>query len=166
MTRRGEKGVSVLEIVVTVLLIALIAAIALPSVTRGVRSYKLQLAARSIAQQLNRCRRRSVSTNRQVSVRFIGSQAVLDTNSDGNFGFPITPPSLAPDDPPMAISMDGMTLVSADDPVTRTFTSRGALPLGVAPAAQTIIIRYLGRQRAIEIDPRGAVAMGPEVPAN
>jgi prepilin-type N-terminal cleavage/methylation domain-containing protein len=167
MKVRKDQGVSALELVVVMLIVGVIATIAVPNVSRAYRAYNLQVAAQSVAQQLNRCRQKAVSANRPVSIRIMAGtgQAVMDTNFNGTFG-DAGGSGLPPDDPPDTLSLNGATLVSQDTPIVRTFTSRGELPIGTQPSTQTITVRYSDRQRVISIDPRGAVKMGDEEPAS
>jgi prepilin-type N-terminal cleavage/methylation domain-containing protein len=167
MKERKDQGVSALELVVVVMIIGVLATIAVPNVHRALRGYNLQVAAQSVAQQLNQCRQKAVSMNRPVSIRIEPnlSRAVMDTNFNGTFG-DAGGSGLPPDDPPDTLSLNSATLVSQDNPIVRTFTSRGELPFGTQPSTQTITVRFSGRQRVVTIDPRGAVKIGDETPAS
>jgi type II secretory pathway pseudopilin PulG len=157
--RRGQQGFSLLEVVVLCSMMTAMAAVGVPSLSGAMRHYKLSMAANSVAQHLNACRQRAVAANRTTAIRISDALGQIDTNYNGVYGDAGTgghPADIAP----MALDLSGCTLVQSSSSIVRTFTGRGELPFGVAPATQTITVQYAGLSRTVSISPRGAVTVG------
>jgi type II secretory pathway pseudopilin PulG len=157
--RRGQRGFSLLEVVVICSMMTTMAAIGVPSLSGAMRHYKLSMAANSVAQQLNACRQRAVAANRTTSILLSDALGQIDTNYNGIYG-DAGAGGLPADVPPMALDLSGCTLRPSDGLIVRTFTGRGELPFGVAPQTQLITVEYGGLRRAVSISPRGAVSVG------
>lgn len=69
-TRRGEAGLSLLEVLIVGALVATVSAIAVPMMGAAVARYRTGSAAREVAGQIRSARLAAVSTNRQMIVRF------------------------------------------------------------------------------------------------
>jgi Tfp pilus assembly protein FimT len=163
MKMRRETGLSALELTVVVLIIGLIASVALPNVVAASRSYRLQIATRALAQQLNTCRQKAVTANQPVSIQVTATESRIDTNRNGVFG-DAGGSGLPADEPAVPFGNETAYLSGTSLPATVTFTSRGELPLGAG--ARTLTVRFGSTaQRTISIDTRGAVTVGPEAPA-
>lgn len=69
-TRPSERGFSLLEVTVVVVVIALIAAIAIPGIVRWNEEYKLNTAAQQVADSLQATKMQAVSKARRTSLVF------------------------------------------------------------------------------------------------
>ena len=67
--RRQERGFSVLEITVVVLLIGAIAAFAAPRITNAMREYRLAMAVRQFSDLIQRAKTKAMSDNKTVTLR-------------------------------------------------------------------------------------------------
>lgn len=149
-----QGGFSALELSVVVLVFGIIAATGIPYAVSAYRSYELTNAANALAQQLNRCRQEAVRLNVQMKIRVSPHFSRIDLNRSDSFD--------ADDGPVVGHGEDaGITDMSPSDGIV-TFTSRGELPIGVTPS---FTMTYSGYARVVSVDPRGAVEVGPETPA-
>jgi prepilin-type N-terminal cleavage/methylation domain-containing protein len=158
-SRQRERGFTALEITVVVLIIATIMAIAIPNIISATRSYKLQIAADAVAQQLNRTRQEAVRAN-------IPKGLLVGTNSTQFLGDP-DPLVTADDETAITISSSAtVTPVPSNATTTVIFTSRGEMPLqvGQPSISRTFKVVYSGKKRVITVDPRGAIDVGGEQP--
>jgi hypothetical protein len=150
----------VIEVVFMLSIALVMASVALPAVGAAGRHYRLSIAAQAVAQQLNLCRQRAVASNQTTSVMFTSALAQFDTNYNGIFG-DAGGSGLPADEGPSMFAVADLSITAADNPVIRTFTARGELPLAVSPESQAITVSYGGLTRVVSIDPRGAVTVGP-----
>lgn len=144
----GEEGLSLVEIAIVIMIIAIVSAIALPAVAKSIRSYNLRSAAERIAERLIGARSLAMAKNKSITASFA-------TNGSGNvtqYGYdfsPVgapdgTPDTSDPDDttqsyyvetPPIGItatfSAGGTTLANGKGV---TYSSRGELPIGASQA--------------------------------
>ena len=155
--RERQEGFSALEITVVVLIIAAIGAIAVPNIVSATRSYKLQIAADALAQQLNRTRQEAVRANfkRALTVGSTTSTYIGDPTVTGDEEAPLTLTSSATIYP-----------YPSDASKTVTYTSRGEMEITstLTPNPKFKVV-YSGKMRVVDIDPRGAVIVGAEQPA-
>jgi type II secretory pathway pseudopilin PulG len=70
MDRRRQCGVSIIELIVTVAVIATVAAVSVPPVLTALRLVQLNAAARDVQSELQAARLKAVSANRPMRVRF------------------------------------------------------------------------------------------------
>jgi len=70
MDLRRHCGFSVIELIVTVAVIATVTAVSVPSVLTGMRMLQVNGAARSVQSELQAARLKAVSANRPMRVRF------------------------------------------------------------------------------------------------
>lgn len=87
--RRTECGFSMLELLISVAILAIVAAIAVPMVLSSVEKYDVEASAHNVAQMLLRARTEAVKTHRRVSTIFVapsgnnGTVFGIDLNGDG-----------------------------------------------------------------------------------
>lgn len=149
-SRSTETGLSVLEVTIIVLVIAALAAIAIPNFQQATLSYNIQIAANALSQQLNRCRQEAVRANLPLKIRVAAHSTSIDLNRDNDFTNDADLVSLGED--------ATVTLVTPTDGVVE-YSSRGEMRLGVAPEFR---VGANGRYRRVTIDPRGAVTVHSE----
>lgn len=83
--KRGERGFTVIEIAVVILIIALIAAATIPQALTYMRQYRLTVAGRNIATALQRARYLATSNNRRAGVHIpeTGKVQIEQYNQEG-----------------------------------------------------------------------------------
>lgn len=144
----GEEGMSLVEIAIVIMIIAVVTAIALPAVGKSIKAYNLRSAAERIAERLTGARTLAMAKNKNVTVSFATGGGGNVTGYGYDFspvGAPDgTPDTSDPDDttqtyyletPPTGItvtfSAGGTTLANGKGV---TYTSRGELPIGASQA--------------------------------
>jgi type II secretion system protein H len=68
---RPERGFSLVEMLIVVLIIGVMAAVALPNIGQYIRNYKVKGAAQMVAGELQSARSRAIMTNTNVGVSFV-----------------------------------------------------------------------------------------------
>jgi prepilin-type N-terminal cleavage/methylation domain-containing protein len=159
-TRRGRsRGFSIVELVVSLSVMLILTAIAIPSLMRSLRAYQLNDAATRLSAMLKFARFEAVRRNTQVNflMQASGTGYLVGTDSNGNnvldpkekqeliAGFAtLLPSGVAP--PPTAITtaLGASTLTTVySPPATVTFDARGAIRVG-GTVSSNIFVFYIG----------------------
>ena len=160
--RSATAGFSMIELVVSICLMLVLTAIAIPSLMRSLRAYQLNSAAASVSDMLKFTRFEAVRRNTQINFRDLASGTGwivgTDLNNDGVFnptekqqtiaGYTTLLPAGGAVPPPNAISaaLGGAALVplsGANNSVT--FDARGAIRQGInGPVSNSVYIFYVG----------------------
>jgi type II secretion system protein H len=77
MSRRRERGFSLIEMMVVVAIIAIMAVISIPSIGQYIRNYKIRGAAQQVAGEIQAARSKAIMTNTNAGVSFV----VVDADS-------------------------------------------------------------------------------------
>lgn len=181
--RRAIAGFSMVELVMSICVMLILTALAIPSLMRSLRSYQLNSAAASVSDMLKFTRFEAVRRNTQINLQFTqnGLTWIVWTDSfiAGNggpinvrdkqqviAGYPtLLPSGIAP--PPGAISaaLGGTTPTPlSGNNVTVTFDARGAIRQGIGgPISANVYIFYVGNAtdtdsgyRAVVLLPSGS----------
>ena len=151
-----EKGFSLLEVTVIVLVAALVMAIALPTISSAVSAYNLKSAANHIAERLSAVRALALAKNKNVMFSF--------NNSTGRYGFDFNgdgaPDNIDTDDPSASYYWENLpsgisTTFPNNEPITVTFSSRGELPIGTAE--QNIVLSNGRKTITVSVNLRGRI---------
>ena len=155
----GEEGKSLVEIAVVVMIIAVVCAMALPSVATSIRAYNLRSAADHLAERMTAVRALAMTKNKTVRFAF--------NNISGRYGFDFdgdgAPDTIDPDDPAMGgyywgTLPDGVTTTFPNGiPITVDFNSRGELPIGDLP--QGIVLQSYGNSSTVSVNLRGKISV-------
>ena len=159
-THRGRsRGFSIVELVVSLSVMLILTAIAIPSLMRSLRAYQLNDAATRLSAMLKFARFEAVRRNTQVNflMQASGTGYLVGTDSNGNnvldpkekqeliAGFAtLLPSGVAP--PPTAITtaLGASTLTTVySPPATVTFDARGAIRVG-GTVSSSIFVFYIG----------------------
>jgi type II secretory pathway pseudopilin PulG len=174
--RKAESGFSLIELSVSVVVMMIIAAIAIPSILQGWNSYRLTSAADSVAGILERTRFEAIHRNGRLSC--IGNlagnvfQVGIDENGNGRID-PNEPQvilagpatlvgaGVAPAPASMGATYAGAVVPPAN---TVTFDARGTVFFGGVPGGPVPYVAYIGitnrptyGYRAVTITPMGQV---------
>ena len=88
---RNKSGFTMIELVITAVVLGIIAAMALPDFFRAMQKVKLNAATRDIISDLRWARSRSIASRTQVGLNFNFTsktyQVFLDTDNPSNFQF-------------------------------------------------------------------------------
>src|SRR5512139_3181767 len=74
---RRERGFSLIEMLIVAVIIAIMAAVALPNIGQYIRNYRIKGAAQLVAGELNAARSRAIMSNTNLGVSFV----VVDRDS-------------------------------------------------------------------------------------
>ena len=168
------RGFSLTELVVTVAVMLVLAAIAIPSLTRALAVYRLNDGASRLAGILKYARYEAIRLNKQVPARVLATgsnwSVFADTNNNGAADPtesidvivpPVTlmPASGMPDTSPIASTLGNpalvLTSISAVN-ATVVFDTRGAVSSG---GSTNVYVLYLGNASDTDIGYRAVVLM-------
>ncbi len=146
--RRGERGITLIEMMVVTLLIALMAGISFPAVSAGLESLRLNSAARGISSLLNSGMNRA--ERRQEVVEFLilpGENKVRASSVDRSFHRDLTMPD--------GVTIAGVLPPVVDEDGTVLNGPRSFLlyPGGATPAIGVTIRDRRGDVRTVQVDP-------------
>jgi len=148
----SERGASLIEIAIVLIIFAIVIAFALPVVANSIRSYNLRSAAERIAERLAGARALAMARNKNVTASFA-------TDGDGyvtQYGYdfsPVgaadgTPDTVDPEDASASFYVESLPsgirgrFTAGGTALTNgkgvAYTSRGELPLGVSQADITL----------------------------
>jgi prepilin-type N-terminal cleavage/methylation domain-containing protein len=156
-----EAGLTLIEISVVVLIIAIILAFAFPVASNTIRAYNLRSAADHLAERLAGVRALALAKNKNVTFSF--------NNSSGKYGFDFTgtdgdgvPDTTDPEDPTINYNLtalpNGITATfPGGNPIKVTFNSRGELPIG--STEKHISISNGRGSMSVQVNLRGKIAV-------
>jgi Tfp pilus assembly protein FimT len=165
-----DEGLSMVELLVTTVIILVITAIAIPQIQRSVATYRLNSAAANVAGMLQRARFEAIKRNTMVRCRTqtVGNVTTVwvDLNNDGVPGAPepqyVLPAEVQWVNPGGTVPADTtFNLGTTQQPAgVVTFDSRGAVNFGGgAQAVYAIYLGYLNNStygyKAVTIQPLG-----------
>ena len=162
---KGEEGMTLVEMAVAFLIIAIVLAFAIPVVANSIRAYNLRSAAERMAERLSGGRALAMAKNKNVTVSLIAAT--------GQYGYdfaPVgapdgTPDSSDPEDLSQSYYVEtlpsGISITSSTGATNLTngkgikYTSRGEQPIG---ASQVDIVLSNGRSTVtVSVSLRGQV---------
>jgi type IV fimbrial biogenesis protein FimT len=167
-THRGRsRGFSIVELVVSLSVMLILTAIAIPSLMRSLRAYQLNDAATRLSAMLKFARFEAVRRNTQVNflMQASGTGYLVGTDSNGNnvldptekqeliAGFAtLLPSGVAPTPTAITAALGGAPLnpVYSGSTATVTFDARGAIRVG-GTVSPNIFVFYIGS--TIDPDP-------------
>lgn len=160
-TPRGcSRGFSIVELVVSLCVMLILTAIAIPSLMRSLRTYQLNDAATRLSAMLKFARFEAVRRNTQVNflMQASGTGYLVGTDSNGNnvldptekqeliAGFAtLLPSGVAPTPTAITTALGGAALntVYGSSTATVTFDARGAIRVG-GTVSSSIFVFYIG----------------------
>jgi prepilin-type N-terminal cleavage/methylation domain-containing protein len=146
-----QRGFSVVEMTVVLLVIAIIAAFAVPQIVAQMKMYRLGMAARSVATALQRARYLATSDNKRTGINIAEFQRIEIEQYDPeglaeprNRGAVILPEGIGiSDDAPRKVAFDGRGVVTPlprESPAIRINGSDGYYTIvTVSPTGQVTI---------------------------
>lgn len=175
--RTAIAGFSIVELVVSICVMLILTAIAIPSLMRSLRTYQLNDAATRLAAMLKFARFEAVRRNTQVNFLMqasgTGYLVGTDSNGDGVFqptekqeliaGFAtLLPSGIAPTPTAITAALGGapLTTVYGSSTATVTFDARGAIRTGIGGSVSTsIYVLYIGRVTNPEFGYRAVILL-------
>jgi prepilin-type N-terminal cleavage/methylation domain-containing protein len=165
--RSRSRGFSIVELVVSLSVMLILTAIAIPSLMRSLRAYQLNDAATRLSAMLKFARFEAVRRNTQVNflMQASGTGYLVGTDSNGNnaldptekqeliAGFAtLLPAGVAPTPTAITAALGGAALnpVYSGSIATVTFDARGAIRVG-GTVSSNIFVFYIGS--TIDPDP-------------
>ena len=176
---RANGGFSMVELVVSICVMLVLTAVAVPSLTRSLRVYQLNSAAASVSGMLKFTRFEAVRRNQQINFLALrrGAGWVVGTDSNANgaidtverqqsvSGYVTLLPAGGPVPPANAITAaDGALTPVSGANGSVTFDARGAIRQGIGgPVANSVYVFYIGNAndpgdgyRAVVLLPSGS----------
>jgi len=159
-TRRSrDRGFSMVELAVSLTVVLILSAVAIPSLMRSIRTYQLNSAAARVADMLKFTRFEAVRRNKQINFLMQASPDgwIVGTDSDNSglvdatekqqliAGFAaLLPSGVAPSPTAISAALGGATLTTkSGSNGSVTFDARGAIRVGGA-ISTSVFIFYLG----------------------
>ena len=152
---RSRRGVTLLEMLITVSLMALLAGLVYPSVTAGLDSLRMRSASNEVVRLLSAALDRADRRQQVVEIQVLPSDNALQARTaDGGFYRRITLPE------PMHIGKILPEVPGAPDGLARRFL---VYPGGTVPAVSIEIVHPKGARRLVSLDPLTASARAQAV---
>ena len=176
--QNAEAGFTLVELTVSVVVMMIIAAIAIPSIMQGWNSYRLTSAADSVAGLLERTRFEAIHKNGQLRCLSVtpGGNLVIGIDENASGGIDPSEPKIILSGPatvigggiaPVPASMGAAYVAAAtvNPPgLVATFDARGTVVPGAGPGGAVPFVLYFGipnqprfGYRAVTITPMGQV---------
>jgi prepilin-type N-terminal cleavage/methylation domain-containing protein len=171
--RSHSRGFSMVELAVSMCVMLILTAIAVPSLMRSFRAYQLNTAAAELSEMLKFTRFEAVRRNTQVSclLRANGSGWIVATDSNGNgtidsvekqqviAGFATLLSSGAPSPTAISVALGGASLTTLSGSINSvTFDARGAIRAGGVVSANVFVF-YLGNVSDPEFGYRAVILL-------
>jgi len=149
-TSNGERGFSIIEIIVVLVVIAIMVAIAVPGTIKQLQAYRLQNSAAVLAGKLDEARMNAIKRNRTVWLRIDKTARTEQIRSNTPLGvvYDIGYPELLWQE----INLD------APDSVEVAFDSLGRYASG--PPTVVLLESNLSKRKNVMISPAGKVTVG------
>ena len=181
--RRATAGFSMVELVMSICVMLILTALAIPSLMRSMRAYQLNNAAASVSDMLKFTRFEAVRRNKQINLQFtqngptwivwtdsfaVGNGGPVDPRDKQQLisGFATLLPSGSPVPPSNAITaaVGGALVTLSGTNNSVTFDARGAIRGGInGPLSASIYVFYIGSSdgsnsgyRAVVLLPSGS----------
>ena len=159
--RMSEAGLTMVEISVTVLIIATVLTFALPMANNSIRAYRLRNAGDHMAERIAAVRALAMSKNRNVTFSFNNASEQFGFDFDGADGDGI-PDASDPDDASSVYLVESLPgsitpTFPNNEPIKVTFNSRGEMPIGMTE--QAIVLHSGSRSLTVRVNLRGKVSV-------
>lgn len=130
--RHAPRGFTMIEVLISVAILAIVAAIAVPMVLSSVERYKVEASAHNVAQMLLEARTEAVKTHRRISTIFVAPAG----NNDTAFGIDLNGDGTLQVSEPQTMLARGVSFWQNDSPSVPVGTNLPSDYSGlVAPAA-------------------------------
>ncbi len=153
MKQIGQKGFSLVEVLITIGILVILAAIAIPQMGGIIENYRLNGAARVVWSDMQNAKMTAIRENRSIRVRLPGltaptSYSFVRVNPNGTDGTIIFTRDLSGD-------YRGVTISKTGGDTTTTFNSRGTvdatnITIGLNNRTRSFTIAWTGRIGAIQ----------------
>ncbi len=146
--RHGERGITLIEMMIVTLLIALMAGISFPAVSAGLESLRLNSAARGISSLLNSGMNRAERREEVVEFVVLPADNKLRARSvKGGFDRQLSLPD--------GVTIAGVlpAMMEADGSVPNPPRSFVLYPGGATPAIGVLLRDRRGDSRLVQVDP-------------
>ena len=185
-TPRRAAGFSMVELVVSISVMLVLTALAIPSLIRSMRAYQLNGAAASVSDMLKFTRFEAVRRNKQINLQFtqngpswiawtdsfaVGNGGPIDPRDKQQVisGYPtLLPSGVAPAPSAISAALGGTTPIPlSGNNGSVTFDARGAIRQGIGgPVSANVYVLYVGNAtdsdsgyRAVVLLPSGSTQM-------